>query len=172
MTTFQTLSAHVSARFWMRTYEKRSMIVILLSVVLMICGSACSANGSNKKNDKMKASELTKNEFLKKVYDFENHPSEWKYSGDKPALIDLYATWCGPCRAVASIIDELAAEYADSIVFYKIDTEKEPELAALFGVRAIPTLVFVPMQGKPHAVQGAMGKADFKKAIDTYLLGK
>lgn len=138
----------------------------------MICGSACSANGSNKKSDKMKTIELTKTEFLKKVDDFENHPSEWKYLGDKPALIDLYATWCGPCKTVAPILDELAAEYADSIVIYKIDTEKEPELAALFGVRAVPTLVFVPMEGNPHAVQGAMGKADLKKAIDTYLLGK
>lgn len=120
----------------------------------------------------MKTVSLTKTDFLKKVYDFENSPSEWKYLGDKPALIDFYATWCGPCRTIAPILDELAAEYGDSIVIYKVDTEKEPELAALFGVRSIPTLVFVPVNGKPQAVLGAMGKADFKKAIDTFLLGK
>lgn len=143
-----------------------------MSVLLAVCGSACSANGNNKKRDKMKTVSLTKTDFLKKVYDFENSPSEWKYLGDKPALIDFYATWCGPCRTIAPILDELAAEYGDSIVIYKVDTEKEPELAALFGVRSIPTLVFVPMDGKPQAVLGTMGKADFKKAIDTFLLGK
>lgn len=143
-----------------------------MSVLLVVCGSACSANGNNKKNDKMKTVSLTKADFLKKVYDFENSPSEWKYLGDKPALIDFYATWCGPCRTIAPILDELAAEYGDSIVIYKVNTEKEPELAALFGIRSIPTLVFVPMNGNPQAVQGAMGKADFKKAIDTLLLGK
>lgn len=152
--------------------RNNGMIIILLSVVLMICGSSCSANGNNKKNDKMKTIELTKTEFLKKVDDFENRPSEWKYLGDKPALIDFYATWCGPCKSIAPILEELAAEYADSIIIYKVDTEKEPELAALFGIRAIPTLIFVPMEGKPHAIQGAMGKADFKKAIDTLLLNK
>lgn len=148
------------------------MIIILVSVLLAVCGSACSANGNNKKNDKMKTVSLTKTDFLKKVYDFENSPSEWKYLGDKPALIDFYATWCGPCRTIAPILDELAAEYGDSIVIYKVDTEKEPELAALFGIRSIPTLVFVPLDGKPQVVLGAMGKADFKKAIDTFLLGK
>lgn len=143
-----------------------------MSVLLVLCGSACSAGGNNKKSDNMKTVSLTKTDFLKKVYDFENSPSEWKYLGDKPALIDFYATWCGPCRTIAPILDELAAEYGDSIVIYKVDTEKEPELAALFGVRSIPTLVFVPMDGKPQAVLGAMGKTDFKKAIDTFLLGK
>lgn len=152
--------------------KNHGMIIILLSVVLMICGSSCSASGNNKKSDKMKTIELTKAEFLKKVDDFENHPSEWKYLGDKPALIDFYATWCGPCKTIAPILEELAAEYADSIVIYKVDTEKEPELAALFGIRSIPTLIFVPMEGRPQAVQGAMGKADFRKAIDTFLLGK
>lgn len=152
--------------------KNSSMIIILMSVLLVVCGSACSANGNNKKNDKMKTVSLTKADFLKKVYDFENSPSEWKYLGDKPALIDFYATWCGPCRTIAPILDELAAEYGDSIVIYKVNTEKEPELAALFGIRSIPTLVFVPMNGNPQAVQGAMGKADFKKAIDTLLLGK
>lgn len=152
--------------------KNSSMIIILMSVLLVVCGSACSANGNNKKNDKMKTVSLTKADFLKKVYDFENSPSEWKYLGDKPALIDFYATWCGPCRTIAPILDELAAEYGDSIVIYKVNTEKEPELAALFGIRSIPTLIFVPLNGNPQAVQGAMSKADFKKAIDTLLLGK
>lgn len=147
------------------------MIVILMSVLLMLCSSSCSANG-NKKSDKMKTVELNKADFLKKVDDFENRPSEWKYLGDKPALIDFYASWCGPCRTIAPILEELAAEYADSIVIYKVNTDKEPELAALFGIKSIPTLIFVPMEGKPQAMQGAMGKADFRKAIDTLLLGK
>lgn len=125
-----------------------------------------------KNNNTMKPIELNKEEFLKKVVDYQNNPNEWKYLGDKPALVDFYASWCGPCKMVAPILEELAAEYGDSIVIYKVNTEKEPELAGVFGIRSIPTLIFIPLEGDPRIAQGAMGKADFKKAIDTILLGK
>lgn len=120
----------------------------------------------------MKPIELTKSEFLQKVVNYETTPNEWKYLGEKPALIDFYATWCGPCKMVAPILDELAAEYGDSIVIYKINTEKESELAAVFGIRSIPSLLFVPKDGKPQMIQGAMGKADLKQAIDQILLNR
>lgn len=125
-----------------------------------------------KNNNTMKPIELNKEEFLKKVVDYQNNPNEWKYLGDKPALVDFYASWCGPCKMVAPILEELAAEYGDSIVIYKVNTEKEPELAGVFGIRSIPTLIFIPLEGDPRIAQGAMGKADFKKAIDSILLGK
>ena len=120
----------------------------------------------------MKTTELTKKEFLTKVANFETYPAEWHYLGDKPAIIDFYASWCGPCKMIAPILEELAEEYKDSIVIYKIDTEKEEELASAFGIRSIPSLLFVPMEGMPKMMQGAMPKASLKETIETVLLAK
>ena len=120
----------------------------------------------------MKTIELTKADFLTKVANFETNSTEWKYLGDRPALIDFYASWCGPCKTLAPILEELAAEYGDSIVIYKINTENEQDLAAAFGIRSIPSLLFVPMSDKPQMSQGAMSKNDLKKAIDSLLLNK
>ncbi len=115
---------------------------------------------------------LTKDEFLKKVMNYEENPNEWKYLGDKPCLIDFYADWCGPCKMIAPILEELAKEYAGEIYIYKIDTGKEQELAGAFGIRSIPSLLFVPMEGQPQMAQGAMPKPNLKEAIDTILLNK
>ena len=118
----------------------------------------------------MKTIHLTKAEFLKKVANYETNPNEWKYLGDKPAIVDFYASWCGPCKTIAPILEELAAEYGDKIYIYKVDTEEEEELAAAFGIRSIPTLLFIPMNGKPQMAQGAMPKSAFKDAINEVLL--
>ena len=120
----------------------------------------------------MKVQELTKTEFLKKVANYEASPNKWMYEGDKPCIVDFYATWCGPCKMVAPILEELAEEYAGKIDSYKVDTEKEEGLAASFGIRSIPSLLFCPMNGQPQMAKGAMGKADFKKAINEVLLKK
>lgn len=120
----------------------------------------------------MKTIEITKAIFLEKVVNYEANPTEWKYLGDKPAIIDFYASWCGPCKMVAPILEELATEYEGQIVIYKINTEKEDELSAAFGIRSVPSLLFVPMDAQPQMAQGAMSKADFKKAIDEVLLKK
>ena len=120
----------------------------------------------------MKPIYLTKAEFLKKVVNYETNPNEWKYLGDKPAIIDFYAAWCGPCKMIAPILDELAAEYAGEIYIYKIDTEQEQELAAAFGIQSIPTLLLVPMNENPQIIRGALPKASFKEAIDKVLLKK
>lgn len=118
----------------------------------------------------MATRQLTKAEFLQKVADYEKTPREWKYLGDKPCVVDFYAQWCGPCRMIAPILEELSEEYADRIDVYKVDTEKEKELAGVFGIRSIPTLLFCPRRGKPHITQGAMSKTQFAKAIEDVLL--
>lgn len=161
---------------------KKILMGVLSALVLTACGGASearSAQNSDQQSEKtsktttvMKPIHLTKAEFLKKVVDYEGNPTEWKYLGEKPAIIDFYASWCGPCKRVAPILDELAAEYGEKIDIYKIDTEQEQELAAAFGIRSIPTLLFVPMEGKPQMVQGAIGKADFEKIIQEVLLAK
>lgn len=150
----------------------------LMLVTITACGRASSNNSNNVKKETMATEgkgqviHLTKAEFLDKVYNFEKNPNEWKYEGDKPAIVDFYADWCGPCKMVAPILDELAKEYEGQIVIYKIDTEKEKELAGAFGIRSIPSILFIPMQGEPQMAQGAMPKASFKKAIDEFLLKK
>lgn len=113
----------------------------------------------------MKAIHLNKEEFLKKVVDYENNPNEWKYLGDKPAVIDFYADWCGPCKMVAPIMDELAEDYKDEVYIYKVDTGKEEELSALFGIRSIPSVLFIPMNGQPQMSVGAMNKSGYQEAI-------
>lgn len=156
---------------------------LLTCAALTLIATGCAAGNNRNNNDKqekqtksasttMKTIHLTKADFLQKVVDYETNPKEWKYLGDKPALIDFYASWCGPCKALAPVLDELAAEYGDQIYIYKIDTEEERELAAVFGIRSIPTLLFVPMEGKPQMAQGAMPKAALKEAIDNVLLKK
>lgn len=115
---------------------------------------------------------LTKEDFLEKVVDYINNPTEWKYLGDKPAIIDFYADWCGPCKMIAPVLEELAAEYGDQIYIYKVNTEREQELAAAFGIRSIPSLLFVPMDEAPQMAQGALPKHAFKEAIESVLLKK
>ena len=116
--------------------------------------------------------QMTKTDFLTKVHDYEKDMETWKYLGDKPAVIDFYANWCGPCKQIAPILEELAKEYNDQIYIYKIDVDQEQELAALFGIRSIPTMLFVPMKGQPQMSAGAASKTDLKKAIDEILLSK
>ncbi len=116
------------------------------------------------------ATHLTKDTFLKEIFDYENN-KEWKFEGTIPAVIDFYADWCGPCKMVAPIIEELSEEYAGKVNFYKIDTEAEQELAAAFGIQSIPSLLFIPAEGKPQMAAGALPKDTFIEVIEKELLG-
>ena len=156
---------------------RKTKYTFILSAVMVIVSCCCNSGGDNQQNTnnkekKMQTIHLTKSEFLAKVADYETSPNEWKYLGDRPAVIDFYASWCGPCKMIAPILEELAAEYGDSIYIYKINTEEEQELAAAFGIQSIPTLLFVPMEGAPQMAQGAMPKNALKEAIDKVLLNK
>jgi len=120
---------------------------------------------------------LTKQDFLEKVMNYEKNQTEWVYEGNLPALIDFYADWCGPCRAAAPVLEELAKEYEGKIHIYKIDTEKERELAGVFGIQSIPAFLFVPQDGKPTMSNGIAQtpedtKKMFKQMIDEILLGQ
>lgn len=109
---------------------------------------------------------MTRKDFIEKVMDYEKGTDKWIYRGDKPCIIDFYTTWCGPCKRLAPILEELAAEYEGEIYIYKVDTEREPELAGLFGIRSIPTLLFCPMEGMPQMNRGLMPKENLIEAIE------
>jgi thioredoxin len=114
---------------------------------------------------------LTKQAFLDKVFNYEKN-KEWQFEGELPCLIDFYADWCGPCKMVAPILEELSIEYKDKINIYKVDTEAEQELAAAFGIRSIPSLLFCPKEGQPQMAMGALPKDAMKGAINEVLLNK
>lgn len=116
----------------------------------------------------MSAIHLTKGGFLRRVADFEQN-SEWKFLGTRPAVLDFYAPWCGPCKMLSPVIDELADEYQGKIDIYKINVDEEQELAEIFGIRTIPTLIFIPMQGEPQRSFGAKPKAELKNILDAML---
>ncbi|MGV8095532.1 MAG: thioredoxin [Mangrovibacterium sp.] len=150
------------------------IIILFLTagIAFVSCHAVSSKKPTTKKETAMKTIHLTKADFLSKVANYETNPNRWKYLGDKPAIIDFYADWCGPCKVIAPILEELASEYEGEIYIYKVNTEREQELAAVFGIRSIPSLLFIPMNENPRMAQGAIPKPDLKKAIDELLLKK
>ncbi|MEI7526596.1 MAG: thioredoxin, partial [Mariniphaga sp.] len=111
---------------------------------------------------------LTKESFKEKVFNFEIN-KEWKFEGKVPAIIDFYADWCGPCKMVAPILEELQLEYGEKLNIYKVNTEEQQELAGMFGIQSIPSILFVPAEGQPQMAQGALPKETFRSAINDVL---
>lgn len=165
--------------------QTKTLLAAALIFVVASCSNSNQNKGSkdsetkettntiqNSENSMTKTIKLTRADFLTKVANYEANPEKWEYLGDKPCIIDFYADWCGPCKMVAPILEELAAEYEGEIYIYKVDTEAEQQLAGEFGIRSIPSLLFCPMGEAPQMAQGALPKDAFKQAIEEVLLKK
>ena len=116
----------------------------------------------------MKLEHLTNETFKEKVFNYEDS-KEWKFEGETPAIIDFYADWCGPCKTIAPILEELKDEYGDKLEIYKVNTEEQKELSSVFGIQSIPSLLFIPKEGQPQMAMGALPKETFKQAISEVL---
>ena len=115
---------------------------------------------------------MTTNEFQSVVFNYKQNPQQWVYEGTLPCIIDFYTTWCGPCKRLSPIMDELSVKYAGKVRFYKVDIEKERELADLFGIHSIPTLLFCPMKEKPQIARGLLPREALESAINSVLLAQ
>ncbi len=156
----------------MKTFYKIGTVVICAIMMLTACGNANAQKDKNKTKGKAQTEKMVKAlntaEFNTKVYDIK--ADDLKYLGDKPAIVDFTATWCGPCQRIAPILEELAAEYKDKIVIYKVDVDENRELAKHFNVSSIPAVMFIPMGGEgPEMTIGARGKEQFKEEIKNLL---
>jgi thioredoxin len=156
---------------------KNLILTTLLAVFALSAG--CASQGNENKSlamnnssvaDEGKTVKIDRQQFLNQVYNYEVNPDEWVYEGDLPAIVDFYADWCAPCRIIAPILDELAEEYKGKIRIYKVDTDREKDLARAFNIRSIPTLLFIPAEGRPQISQGALPKETLKQVIDNFLL--
>jgi len=122
-----------------------------------------------KKSSEMATIKLTTQEFKDKIFDFTKE-QEWNYKGDLPAIIDFYADWCGPCKMMAPIMEELSTEYENQLIVYKVDTSNEKEIASVFGIQSIPTFLFIPLEEEPMIQTGALPKKEFKEIIEERML--
>lgn len=154
-------------------------IILTALTSLVIFSYGCASHGTEANQTGQPVSEnsgktmkISRQEFVELVYNYEANPTEWVYEGDLPAIVDFYADWCAPCRIVAPILDELAREYEGKIRIYKVDTDKEKELARVFNIRSIPTLLFIPANGRPQISQGALPKETLKQVIDNFMLAE
>jgi len=148
----------------------KNLILILFVFAAVVTAAACNKETKSTVKD-TKMEHLTAAAFKEKVFNYEKE-KEWKFAGDKPVIIDFYADWCGPCKMVAPVLEELSKEYDGKIQIYKVDTEKEHELASVFGIQSIPSILFIPMSGKPQMSVGALPKEGFVQAINEILLPK
>lgn len=162
--------------------NKRILTIAVVASLAMFGCNQSTGNGQTTSGEPVKSAtasanseegkvvQMNKAMFLERVFNYEKNPDTWVYEGNKPAIIDFYADWCGPCKKIAPIMAQLAEEYKDQIVIYKVDTDKERELAQLFQIRSIPSILFIPAKGQPQMTMGALPKAEFEKMIKEVLL--
>lgn len=153
----------------MKTIYMTAALAVISILSFASCGNAGAENKKEKDMKEIrKVTELNAQEFAAKVYDIS--AQELTYLGDKPAVVDFYATWCGPCQRIAPIMNELAAEYDGKVVIYKVDIDKAPELAKAFGISSIPAILYIPLDGEPTLTVGSRDKSRFRTEIETILL--
>jgi thioredoxin len=145
---------------------KINFVLLILAVFFNIM----KVSGQDVNNNKPE--HLTVETFKEKIFDYEKNSDQWVYEGTMPCVVDFYADWCKPCKLIAPIMEELAEEYKGKVKIYKVNTEQQRELSQLFGIRSIPSVLFIPMDGKPQMTTGALPKETFKQVIDEFLLGK
>lgn len=155
--------------------KKIAFIAVWTAAMLVSCGNSAKQQESEEQaavetKTESAVHHLTTAEFVEMVADFRSNPGTWSYLGSKPAIVDFYASWCGPCRQLSPILEKVASQYEGRIVVYKVDVDKEPELAEAFGIRSIPTLLFVPMEGEPRMSQGFMVENELLSAVKSVLL--
>lgn len=161
----------------------RKMKLVLAAFTLFVSfqlaagGPGSNSNQPDEEKSETAVIKMTKADFLAKVMDYENNPTEWVFKGDKPCVIDFYADWCGPCRITSPILEELAQEYKGKINVYKVNVDYEKELSQVFGITGIPAFLYCPMEGKPSMTSGIARDKDqtkqmFKDNIDKLLLNK
>jgi thioredoxin 1 len=151
--------------------KRLSILVITLGVLMSGCNIKGGNKGSGENPENGFAVYLTSDSFRENVYDYEMN-QEWKYKGTKPAIVDFYADWCAPCRELSPLLEEVAAEYGDKIILYKVDTDKERKLAEKLGIMALPTLLYIPLEGRPEVRMGFVSKDSLKQTIDRILLNR
>lgn len=154
----------------MKTLERIAIVALSAAIMITSCGNAGARNAEDSSQEKKTkvVVELNSDDFNKLVYDMKVDGVE--YLGALPAIVDFTATWCGPCQRIAPVLDELAAEYDGQIVIYKVDIDKERELAKAFNISSIPAVLYIPLDGEPVITIGSRGKEKFKKEIETILL--
>ncbi len=151
--------------------DMKQFLGVLVAAMLGLVAVGC---GTMQKNNTTMGhtKHITKADFLRYIADYEGSSSEWKFLGTKPTIVDFYAKWCGPCRALAPVLEQIAAEYKGQIEVCKVDVDREQELAADFDVRSIPTLMFIPLRGNPEIFRGAMNSDQLRHHINSILLKK
>jgi thioredoxin len=154
----------------MKNMYKSFALTAVIMFALASCGSAGAQNDKKKESKPKGVTELTADTFQTKVYNL--NQEELVFLGDKPAIVDFTATWCGPCQRIAPILDELAAQYDGEIVIYKVDIDKNRDLAKAFNVSSIPAVLYIPLNGDPVMTVGSRDKGKFTTEIETILLQK
>ncbi len=162
--------------------------ILTLSAIMGLLSISCNGNATEKgqpvaketseanpqapANNSGKVIVLDEAAFKDKVWDYDANPQAWLYKGELPAVIDFYADWCGPCKRVAPIMDKLAKEYEGKIVIYKVNTDNNKELSSVFGIRSIPSILFIPKDGQPAMQAGAMQEEQYRQIFEDFVLGK
>lgn len=152
----------------MKNIYRMSAVAAMAITTIISCGNAGAQNEKKQTTATKHVQELTADTFNQMVYDLNN--GEMEYLGTKPAIVDFTASWCGPCRSIAPILEELAKEYQDQIVIYKVDVDKASEIARAFGITSIPAILYIPLEGEPSMTIGARNKAKFQDEIQKILL--